>query len=488
MIRQDVIQHILFESQQRRAVDIESRALSLIESLHDQLDPEMKGWHLSAGLNTRTDETKSVTTADLDLLRKESQRAFYRNPYGRNIINTYVKFVIGKGIIIDFKEKTEDALRAIISWWGKFVKLNKWYSFQREFVTRSLRDGEVFVWRFLMPDSPPVLRFVDPERVGSTDPRFLEGIETDPDDIEHVVAYHVQRQSLTETIRIPAEDMIHFKMGVDRNVRRGRPMLESMLPYLTKYDKWLDARMVLNIVRTSIALVRTVKGSPTNISSLRSAINSNKTSSSETDKAKMLRSGTIITATPGVEYEMLSPNLDARDAAQDGRTILLALAAAAGLPDVFVTSDFAQANFASTVTAQNPAIRAFEEHQEIYSEPFSEIISWCLKDGLEKMEIPITVTDEDGSRPINLDHTIAYPPLLKRDFLAEVGAWEKMVTVLGVSSKRTASLALGLDPDQEKKLIDEEGGNQVPEPKSNNGTKPIPKRVEDREPRDDVMG
>jgi hypothetical protein len=447
----------------------------------------MKGWHLSAGLNSRTDEPKSVTTGDLDILRKESQKAFYRNPYGRNIINTYVKFVIGKGIIIDFKEKAEEALHAIITWWGKFARLNKWYSFQREFVTRSLRDGEVFVWRFIMSDSPPILRFVDPERVGSADPKFPEGIETDPNDVEHIVAYHIQRGSLADTVRIPAENMIHFKMGVDRNVRRGRPMLESMLPYLTKYDKWLDARMVLNIVRTSIALVRTVKGSPTNISSLRSAINSNKTSSNETDKAKMLRSGTIITATPGVEYEMLSPNLDARDAAQDGRTILLALAAAAGLPDVFVTSDFAQANFASTVTAQNPAIRAFEEHQEIYSEPFSEIISWCLEDGLDKGEIPDTVNDEKGLRAINLDHEISYPPLLKRDFLSEVNAWERMVTVLAVSSKRTASLALGLDPDQEKKLIDEEGGNQAPEP-TGNGTKPVPKRVEDREPRDDVMG
>lgn len=843
MIRQDIIQHVLSESQQRRAIDIESRALSIIESLHDQLDPEMKGWHLSAGLNSRADEPKSVTTGDLDILRKESQKAFYRNPYGRNIINTYVKFVIGKGIIIDFKEKTEDALHTIISWWGKFARLNKWYSFQREFVTRSLRDGEVFVWRFLMPDSPPILRFVDPERVGSTDPAFPEGIETDPDDVEHIVAYHIQRGSLVKTTAIPAENMIHFKMGVDRNVRRGRPMLESMLPYLTKYDKWLDARMVLNIVRTSIALVRTVKGAPTNISSLRSAINSNKTSSSETDKAKMLRSGTIITATPGVEYEMLSPNLDARDAAQDGRTILLALAAAAGLPDVFVTSDFAQANFAchsmdtevltkrgwvrfpnikeedylatvnlansnlefqhpdklhvfpyngdmysflgkrlnfcvtpnhemivapyrpkrgrgnfakhngpsidkyiksridklsyfvvtptkvqwtgkrqdifhlldnvpvsmdiwleflgyvitdgciseggdrrviqigqeigakadkvenclkklpfkytvqvadrskenknwkslklfginsqplidflrsiigtpngskswqkhlpdfiweldschlhhllnalvfgdggeykrhpgstqkvfnttshrlgdevqklalmlgfstkltchkpqpyytdgymrhslfrvhigdahpqmikpkllkkvrykgqvwcatvpngslitrqdgkplisgnSTVTAQNPAIRAFEEHQEIYSEPFSEIISWCLEDGLDKGEIPDKVNDEKGLRAINLDHEISYPPLLKRDFLSEVNAWERIVTVLGISSRRTAALALGLDPDQEKKLIDEEGGNRVPEP-TGNGTKPVPKRVEDREPR-----
>ena len=487
MIRQDFIRHIMAESQQRRAIEIEARALSMIEALHDELDPDMKGWHLSAGLTTRTDEPKAVVTGDLDILRRESQKAFYRNPYGRNIINTYVKFVIGKGIIIDFKEKTEEALRIIIGWWGKFARLNKWFSFQREFVTRSLRDGEVFVRRFLMPDGPPILRFVDPEKVGSTDPKVSEGIETDPDDVEHIVAYHIQRNNLTDPIRVPAEEMIHFKMGVDRNVRRGRPILESMLPYLTKYDKWLDARMVLNIVRTSVALVRTVKGSPANISTLRSAISSNKTSSSETDKSKMLRSGTIITATPGVEYEMLSPNLEARDAAQDGRTILLALASASGLPDVFVTSDYSNSNFAATVVSQNPAIRAFEEHQEIYSEPFSEMIMWCLVDGFEKGVLPETVTDEEnGTRAINLDHEISYPPLLKRDLLNEVGAWEKMIT-MAISSKRTASLGLGLDPDQEKKLIEEEGETPEPEDKLKK-VKPVPKRVEDREPRDDVLG
>jgi len=499
LIRQDIIQHILYESQQRRVIEAEARALSIIESLHDQLDPEMKGWHLAAGLDTRTDITKSVTSGDLDILRKESQKAFYRNPYGRNIINTYVKFVIGKGVIVDFKEKSEETLAAIIKWWGKFVRLNKWYSFQREFVIRSLRDGEVFVRKFIMPDSPPILRFVDPERVGSNDIKNPDGIETDPEDVEHIVAYHIWKNGLLDTVAVPAEQIIHFKMGVDRNVRRGRPILESMLPYITKYEKWLDARMVLNIVRTSVALVRHVKGSPTNIASLRSAISSNKTSSSETDKSKMLRSGTIITASPGVEYEMLSPNLEARDAAQDGRTILLALAAAAGLPDSFVTGDFSSTNFASMVVAQNPALRAFEEHEKIYSEPFSEIILWCLNDGIEKGELPEIVNkDGDGSsRPINTEFEISYPPLLKRDLNAEVEAWQRMVVELGVSSKRTASLNLGLDPDQEKKLIEEEDIDDSNT--SNNGangnndgngrkTKPVAKRVEDREPRDDVLG
>lgn len=469
MIRQDSINRVLSEYQQRRAIDVEARALSLLEGIHDDLDPEMKGWTLSGG-----SVPKSISSGDLDTLRTESQKSFYRNPYGRNIISTYVKFIIGRGIIIDFKEKNEEALFLIMNWWNKFTELNRWFSFQRETVIRSLRDGETFIRRFPMPGNAPLaLRFVDPERVNSSDLEAPYGIETDSTDVENVIAYHVQRGMSLDRDIIPAEDIIHIKMGVDRNVRRGRPLLESMLPYLTKYEKWLDARMVLNIVRTSVALVRHVKGSPINLANLRSATAS-QTTQRETDRTKMLRSGTIITATPGVEYDMLSPNLDARDAAQDGRTILLALAAAAGLPDVFVTADFANSNFAATVVSQNPAIRLFEEHQQLYSEVFSQIIMWALKDGVEKGEISSTAI---------LNHDISYPPLLKRDLLTEVNAWEKMID-LQLSSRRTASLNLGIDPDQETKMMADETPLSTTKPKR---PATVPKRVEDRKPRDNVQ-
>lgn len=478
MIRQDSINRVLSEYQQRRAIDVEARALSLLEGIHEDLDPEMKGWTLSGG-----SVPKSISSGDLDTLRTESQRSFYRNPYGRNIISTYVKFIIGRGIIIDFKEKNEEALLLIMNWWNEFAELNRWFSFQRETVIRSLRDGEAFIQRFPISNTPIVLRFIDPERINSSDLKAPYGIETDPKDVENIISYYVQRGGSLDRDRIPAEDIIHIKMGVDRNVRRGRPLLESMLPYITKYEKWLDARMVLNIVRTSVALVRHVKGSPTNLANLRSATLS-QTTQRETDRTKMLRSGTIITATPGVEYDMLSPNLDARDAAQDGRTILLALAAASGLPDAFVTADFGNTNFASMVVGQNPAIRLFEEHQEIYSELFSNIVKWCLKDGIEKGVIPATVNDEKngGEREVNLDHDISYPPLLKRDLLNEVNAWEKMID-LQLSSRRTASLNLGIDPDQENKMMADETPLPTTKPKR---PATVPKRVEDRNPRANV--
>ena len=484
MIRQDILSNILAESQQRRALQIEERSLSLIESLNDQLDPEMKGWHFAGGVGATSDTLKTAEPADLDTLRRESRKAYYKHPYGKNIVNSYVKFVIGKGIIIDFQEKDKQALDTITTWWKKFKKLNNWFSFQREAVIRSLRDGEFFIRRFLLPGSPPILRFIDPENISSSDPKAPDGIETDPDDVENIVAYYVQ-QGMKNT-RINAEEILHFKMGVDRNVRRGRPLLESMLGYLTKYDKWLDARIVLNLVRTSFALVRHVKGAPTNLASLRSATASNKTSSNETNKAKMLQPGTIISATPGVEYEMIGPNLEARDAAQDGKTILMALAAGSGLPDVFVTMDFSGQNFASSVVAQNPAIRTFEEHQEVYTEPFSILLDWCLADGLEQEIIPATVMGEEGERAVNLEHEIAYPPLLRRDLLNEVNAWEKMMA-LQIASGRTASLNLGLDPDQEKEFRSEE---QIPgtPPKKPKSPAPVPKRAEDRKPRDQVMG
>lgn len=488
MIREDALQDIRAEALGRRVSAYQARMATMIETLHDTLDPQMAGWTLVGGEKGTQLYGVELTPASLDELRRQSRIAYRKNPHGKNVINTHVKFTLGKGTLIDFEEKNERALGALKGWWAKVTKAVKWFSFQREFGIRALRDGEVFVRRFPNKEGPMHIRFVDPEKISSVDPKITFGIETEPDDVETVVSYRITR-SVGKEETVPSEEIVHFKIEADRNEKRGRPFLESILPLFTKYDKWVDARMVLSIVRTSVALIREVQGSTTDLLRIRSAQASAKSSSSETDKAKMLRPGTIITTTPGVKYNMVSPNLEARDAAIDGRNLKLDMAAGAGLPDSLVTMDFSGQNFASSVIAQNPAIRGFEESENLFSEPFSVIIDWFLIDGLEKGEIPNLVEEEDGTvRPINLDYDIAYPPLLKRDLRQETEAWDIMHQS-GIASLRTWSLAMGLDPDQERKFMEEEMelmAAMLSKPKTK--AKRAPKRAEDKEPRQNVTG
>lgn len=467
MIRRDLLIGYQRDAREQRVL---RQSLTLMETLQSQLDPEMAGWSQIGGETKLTD----ANLATLDDLRKASLKATYQDPNGRGIIRTFVKFVIGQGIVVDFHEKDENKLQSLWEWWTSVTRANKWFSLLREFVIRAFRDGEVFLRKVVL-DGVPMFRFIEPGKVLNPPNKNAdteEGIETDPADAETIVAYHVHLKESWE--KIDAAEMIHFKMNVDRNVRRGRPELETVLPLFAKYAKWLDTRIILNVIRTSVALIREVQGSPTDLLRLRNQQVSTSSTGTEQDKMKMMRPGTIITSPPGVKYNMISPNIDARDAAQDGRSLQLAMAAAEGLPDVFVTGDYAQANFASTIVSQNPAVRAFEEHQNIFREPFTDMIEWTLQVGVE-----------EGALTRNQDRSfdISYPPLLKRDLRQEVEAWQIM-NERQVASRRTWQVNMGLNPDQEKKFLDDEGPVAVTQ---HVAIRPAVKRVEDRQPRQNVQ-
>ena len=463
-VRSDILEQLAVGSHRQQALGFAQR---MMEAVQDRLDPVMRGW-----MPTGQDSTESFggITTDLPSLRAASRKAFYQHAHGRGVIRTLVKFVIGGGIVVDFHEKDEAALLALNDLWYTFRRETRWFSFAREFVTRGFRDGEVFVRRFPRKDASLALRFLDPEKVTE--------IKSDPSDAETAESYSVEYGM--KKFDVPAADILHVPLNVDRNVQRGRPILESILPYLTKYDKWLDARMVLNIVRASVALVQEVQGSNTDLLRLRTAQRTTASSATETDKSRMLRPGTILRGTPGVKYSMLSPNLDARDAATDGRTILLAVAAAAGFPDIFVTADYAQANFSSTISAQNPAIREFEDWQHVFGEAFTTIVDWVLADAVERRVLPMRTSE---GKPVNLGLDVAFPPLLKRDLAQEVTAYAQLMG-LRAMSRRTLQLRMGLDPDQEQKLIDQE----PPLPQQQQAVKPAAKRPGDQGPRQQSTG
>lgn len=473
MLRADLQSFITERRSEERYQSYQNQLFTLVENLQDQLEPEMKGWMQSGGSTVERD----LTPVDLDSLRRRSRECYYREPHARVVVRNLVKFIIGSGTIVDFREKDEKANEAISKYWRKFCKRTKWFLFQRECVTRAFRDGEVFVRRIKQFGLPLTLRFIDPEKVTKINfPKNDMGMVVDGELAE---SYEVTWGNGTEPEPIPADEMLHIKIDVDSNMSRGRPILESLLNYLGKYGKWLDARMALNIVRASVALVQEVKGSPNDLSRLRTAQQAQRNQSREGDKSKMLRSGTIIRGTPGVEYKMLSPNLDARDAAEDGNTLLRGVAAGAGFPDVFVSANYADSNYAATVVSQNTGIREFEDWSNVLGVYFTIVVDWALTDGLEMEEIPAMVED----REIDLDFDITFPPLIRRDITQENSAFQSM-NEHRVMSRRTWALRMGLNPDSETKAIEEEEANMPTPPKVTPKDQNLaPKGVADRSPR-----
>lgn len=468
-IRQDLINTLESQAHTERA----NRALvTIFENLQQQYDPTMAGWTATgSGAGEKEDILREI---DLNELRRQSNKVFLQNPHGRNLIQTPVKFVIGGGCLVDFFEKDEKKLEKLQKWLRKCQKSVKWFSFIHEFVTRAYRDGEVFVRKYDNGDDPLKLRFVEPGNIEKIDYEVKdEAGQILEKDIENPQRYEINKSWVS------AEDILHFKsLTADRNMERGRPSLESALKDLTKHDKWADARLMLSLVRTSVALVQEVQGTNTDLLRIRSNQQTTRNRPGQTDRAKMFQPGTIIRGTPGVQYKMLSPNLDARDAAEDGRTFLIAAGAGQGLPDSFTTMDWQRSNFASSVVAQNPAIRKFEQDQRLFAEPISDIVTWFLEDGLEKGEL---------DKGTDLDHDINFPPLLRRDLAQENAAYALMNERHALSLNDWAQ-AMGFDFDEQlKKIQNEKALGLYPEPKpqgaSSSDLKSPPKRVEDRQPR-----
>lgn len=468
----------------------QEQAIAIVESLlTEAIQDDMKGWDQIGGKSLATLSFKD----DIPTLRQESRKAYYRDAYGRGLIRTMVKFVIGAGIIVDFTEKDEKKLADILRWWNRFKKEIRWFSFLTEIVRRTFRDGEVFLRKVSQKGKPLTFRFIDPDLIAD------DGIKKDPTDAETTVSYTVRSLNGGTEESIPAEEMIHILLDADRNMKRGRPLLEVQFPFLTKHAKWLDARMILSYIRTSVALVREVQGSPMDLSRLRSQYQTSRSAGGETNKTKMLKPGSILTSTPGSKWTMLSPNLDARDASTDGRNLQLGMSAGSGLPDVYVTGDYANSNFASTVVAQNPAIREFEFAQNFFAEPFSDIVEAVLLDGIAQGRIHAVKIIDAGEEEYDTDlnFEIKYPPLIKRDLANEVMAY-KTLNEMGSMSVRTITLRVGENPDAEQAQIALERqqgtGPQDPsptpplvaDPTTNHRKTIAPKTPADRRPRQNV--
>ena len=103
-MRHDTLAFLQQETFTHQAAQVHGYAYTLLENLKDQLDPYMKGWLPIDG----DDKSQVLLELRPEDLRRESVKMYYRNAHGRVVIRNLVKFIIGKGIIIDFHEKDEE--------------------------------------------------------------------------------------------------------------------------------------------------------------------------------------------------------------------------------------------------------------------------------------------------------------------------------------------------------------------------------------------
>jgi len=354
--------------------------------------PDKDGW---ARMFQANDQEKGmVQSTQLEMIRKAREFARF-DPNARAALSTLLNYVMGRGISIT--PKADDPMVWYV--WREFwtAQRNKMDLKQFEIIFRSLRDGELFIEFF---DEAPAeegstekkktgkatVRFVDPllvrakdeNNTSATSQTINNGIVTDPNDVEKVIKYTVQNRTNPQDFRdVPAEKMLHIKINVDSDQKRGETQLLSIMEMIKHYQQWLLNRILLNKMRSAIVLVKKITGTAAEVASMAATLPTARNPATESKKQN-IRGGTIITAGPGVEYEMINANINANDVKEDGRNIKLNMAAGTNLPE-YVFGDASNANYSSSLIAESPFVKAIQYWQVFYQFYFAQIYRMVIQ-------------------------------------------------------------------------------------------------------------
>lgn len=344
-------------------------------------------WKLVSGASAGKEQVREDA-------RDLARRLVDTNPFAHNALTLYRNYVVGAGMRheviacpdgcgpmqLEQGESQDVTLEETVAGAGKlwrhFLDDNHWDTGGRrdwEFCVRTWRDGECFLRLFRQPLWPPRIHFVDPERIGPdlATGRPGDGIATDANNVEIPVSYLVHAdEGRTETV--PADRVLHCKIGVDGNVKRGVSIFAPVLDALQKYQSWLDVELIHRKIASSIVLVRKHSGqSPAGIAGFADwAAQQHQPACappppSGVGRHAILQPGTLIDV-QGYDLQYLSPDSHFDDATILGRRLLLAVAAGTGLPEFMLSADAANANYSSTLVAEGPAVRLFSAWQAFF--------------------------------------------------------------------------------------------------------------------------
>ncbi len=358
------------------------------------------------------------------------------DPTFRNIVNAYVVFIRGGGSEIKFTTKEAQDK------WRKWSKKNKWPTREREILKATAAFGETFV---VMLPKMGTTRTAGSNRAmrrsrSKAEPkiRILNTIDVadvfcSPDDPGEILGYEQKTIDGRPNIVHDEVDVVHFKFDTIPNALRATPMILTALQDLYYYRAFRTNRHWLNMVRSRVPLVITKqKGGAREVAALKAKY------------SRLPEPGTVWfqNNTTDVKFPLL--NVGAADARDDAKLFLRAISQAVNLPEFIVSADASNANYSSTVTAENPAMQMFEDLQAL------------LAEGIARIAARMVGEDEENV-------TVRFPAVLK-NFKELVGGLEKLHK-MGVLSNKTACEKAGFDwdgPEGEKARIEDEGGFEPP--------------------------
>ncbi|GCE13317.1 hypothetical protein [Tengunoibacter tsumagoiensis] len=284
--------------------------------------------------------------------------AYNANPIAFAIIEITTSFVLGKGVSITASEPVVQQI--LQDFWND--PDNHMDTRVYSLCTELSLYGEQFV-RFY------INRLNGKVKIRQIDPSIIDQIETDPEDIETPMRFHlrpigpavvlptatdVQRSLNTEGEWLLAgSDVVQFCINKVSNAKRGKSDLATLLPWLRRYKDWLTDRVRINKYKSAFLWDVQLQGAD------KKAIDRKKM-----EYAYPPEPGSIIIHNEAEKWSAVRPEINANEAEADGRALKLMLAVGAQLPEHYL-SDGNYGNRATAAEMGLPTLLKFQRRQHI---------------------------------------------------------------------------------------------------------------------------
>lgn len=395
-----------------------------------------------------------ATEAELRAIRNQCRALAAHNEFAINGHENRISYLVGPGHTYRVMpkpgyhapdiERLASQTQTLID---AFLQANAWRKRQQEIVRRMDRDGEAFLRFFPGADGVLRVRFVEPDQVATppergADPAASFGIQTDPLDVETVLGYWIDGRL------VPAGEVQHRKAHVDANVKRGLPLFYPVLKNLRRAEKLLRNMSVVAEIQSAIALIRKHTGASRGgvqqfVQSQADAVRADP--GGRTTHFRRYAPGTILDALAGTDYEFPAAGIDAARYVAVLQAELRAIASRLVMPEFMLTSDASNANYASTMVAEGPAVRMFQRLQRDLIEDDLEVLWRAVRGAVAAGRLP-----PEALEFLALDAQA--PSLAVRDRLREAQA-DRILVECGAMSAETLAARHGLDPRREQGRI-----------------------------------
>lgn len=411
----------------RRDMAVHEASSALLDTLVDRLDylPANYGFGVRAaqGINTYSTLQDRRDGRNAPFIEDEVDAAYARGLArwiagicgpAVGVSENLKNYVIGTGYTLSAStRKSRQAPEGLIDdvqlFLDDLLKCNRWMcDLDREFYWRAERDGETFLALFYLADGSTSLRFVEPEMIEDPKGRPWEdeelaqlyrmnitwatswsfGVHTYEHDTNHVLGYCVRWAQGEQVDYLPASQVIHLKLNVDRNIKRGLTSFYPVWRWLMKQENLL-AKMADGAERLA-AIAYIVQYAL----STQEQVKTMRTGQADAKRNKRLADGgteTNYRRTAGSQAEVVDipkgqEYKEGPHGAERGHAfleIVQGLLRQVGIrfcmPEYMVSGDASNGNYSSSIEAGGPFNKFCEARQGTCKTYFAEVLWKCLE-------------------------------------------------------------------------------------------------------------